>query len=427
MLNSEIAGDLVERVARDSRGKLLAYLASRSRDLDAAEDALADAFRMALETWPRTGAPDKPEAWLLTVARRKLIDEARRGKARAAAERDLVSLAREAQAIAETRDIFPDERLKLLFACAHPAIAENTRTPLVLQVVLGLDAARIASAFLVQPAAMGQRLARAKTKIREAGIRLDIPESEELPERLQVVLEAIYAAYIGAWEDISGADPRRRGLAAESVELAGLTASLLPNEAEAKGLLALMLFCEARREARRSASGAYVPLLEQDVALWNASLLREAEGVLAEASRLQKIGRFQLEAAIQSAHSERARTGQVDWDAIALFYEGLARIAPTVGALVGRAAAAAEARGPELGLALLEELPIARVKTYQPYWATRAHLLMFLDRKDESREAFQKAIGLCDDDAMREFLIKKSGTLRASGEPAIRSTVADPG
>lgn len=398
----------VEHAARDSYGRLIAFLAARSRDVAAAEDALGDAFRAALEAWPRSGVPDKPEAWLLTAARRRLTDGARHARVQADAVPTLLAVTEEAEEMANAEAMFPDERLKLLFICAHPAINEAARTPLMLQTVLGLDAARIASAFLVRPAAMGQRLSRAKTKIRDAGIAFAMPELSELPPRLDAVLEAIYAAYGSGWDDVAGADPRRKGLALEAIELGRLLLRLLPGEPEAQGLLSLMLHCEARRAARTSAQGAYVPLSEQDVALWSEPMLHEAQQHLAAAERASRIGRFQLEAAIQAVHAGRAWTGRTDWESIALLYEGLVRLAPTIGALIGRAAAIAEARGAETGWALLQAVPAEAVASYQPYWALAAHLLKRLGRAAEAADAYGRAIGLCEDSAMREFLAQQA-------------------
>jgi RNA polymerase sigma-70 factor (ECF subfamily) len=394
----------VERAARDSYGRLVTFLAARSRDLAAAEDALADAFRAALETWPRAGVPDKPEAWLLTAARRRLVDGARHARVRAEAMPDLLVVADEAQALVEA-DAFPDERLKLLFVCAHPAIDPAMHTPLMLQTVLGLDAARIASAFLVKPSAMGQRLSRAKVKIRDAGIAFELPEAKELAPRLDAVLQAIYAAYGSGWDDVAGADPRRKGLAAEAIELGRLLRPLMPVEPEVEGLLALMLYCEARRDARRSPAGDFVPLSQQDTARWSQPMLAEAERMLAAAAQDGRMGRFQLEAAIQSAHAQRAWTGRTDWEAVALLYEGLVGLGPTIGALVGRAAAMAEARGAAAGWALLQEIPGEAVNSYQPYWALAAHLLRRLGQPAD--KAYERAIGLCEDPAMRDFLLRQ--------------------
>ena len=402
------AHEAVERAARESYGKLLAFLSARSRDIAAAEDALADAFGAALSDWPRAGIPANPDAWLLTAARRRLIDAARRRQVRQAAAPTLLTVAEEAEARFAEPAGLGDERLKLLSICAHPEIDAAVRTPLMLQTVLRLDAGRIASVFCVSPAAMARRLSRAKGRIREAGIPFEVPEQRELGTRLEAVLEAIYAAYGSGWDHVAGGDLGHGGLAAEAIYLGRLVAALLPDEPEARGLLALMLHCEARRPARRSAKAAYVPLAEQDVTLWSAPLAREAEDELAAAAKLGRIGRFQLEAAIQSVHHRRAETGATDWEAAALLYEGLVRIAPTVGALVGRAAAVAEARGAQTGVDLLDELPPEPVTSYQPYWAVRAHLLARLDRHQEAAHAFDRAIGLSEDPAMRAFLIGRA-------------------
>ena len=405
------APQAAELAARTSYGRLVAYLAARSHDVAAAEDALGDAFAAAIASWPRVGVPDKPEAWLLAAARRQLVDAARHASVAATGALTLRTVVEAAHQEASWETVFPDERLKLLFVCAHPAIDEAARTPLMLQTVLGLDAARIASAFLVAPATMGQRLVRVKAKIRDAGIRFEIPEPAELPRRLQAVLDAIYAAYGSGWEDVAGADPRRKGLAEEAIWLGRLLAQLLPGEPEAQGLLALMLHCEARRGARRDAAGGYVPLSSQDVALWLRPMIEEAERILAAASRAQKPGRFQLEAAIQSAHAERAATGVTDWDGIALLYEGLIRLAPAVGARVAYAAALAEASNADRGLAVLDAIPSDGVRTYQPYWALRAHLLKRLGRVSDAKEAYAHAIGVSEDMAVRDFLVGQASAL----------------
>ena len=394
------ARDTAEAVARASYGRLVAYLASRSQDIAAAEDALGEAFRAALETWPRDGVPAVPEAWLLTTARRRLMDGARRAQVRSAAASTLKLLAEET---AEPME-FPDERLKLLFVCAHPAIDAGSRTPLMLQTVLGLDAVRIASAFLVAPGAMGQRLVRAKAKIRDAGVSFRVPEPAELPERLECVLEAIYAAYGSGWDDLASADPRRSELAEEAIWLAGLVTDLLPREPEALGLLALVLHCEARRAARRGRSGAYVPLDAQDTALWSRELIGQAEAALSRASSFGRIGRFQLEAAIQSVHAQRATTGRTEWPAIITLYGGLLRQAPTLGACIGHAAALAQAEGPVAGLTALDAIDADAASNYQPYWAARAHLLAALGERKAAQAAYARAIGLSEDATVRAFL-----------------------
>src|SRR5258708_10366686 len=267
--------DTAEAVARRSYGKLVAFLTAHTRDVAAAEDALSEAFASALADWPRNGCPSNPEAWLLTMARRKTIDVARRHSYSEGATRALQPLAEGLEVAAGDAEIL-DRRLALMFVCAHPAIEVGIRAPLMLQVVLGLDAKAIASAFLMSPAAMGKRLVRAKDKIRQAGIPFNVPEREELPSRLETVLDAIYAAFTEGWTDPGGTDVVRRDLTEEALFLSRLLAELLPEEPEALGLLALMLHAEARRGARRNPHGEYVPLGEQDPALWDRKMIVEA-------------------------------------------------------------------------------------------------------------------------------------------------------
>jgi RNA polymerase sigma-70 factor (ECF subfamily) len=385
---------------------LISYLSARSGDVAGAEDALSDALLAALRSWNERGVPDKPEAWLLAAARRRMLDQARHQRVRSEASLLLRSALSEAEQLASSSG-FPDERLKLLFVCAHPAIDDTLHTPLMLQAVLGLDAAIIAKAFLSLPATMGQRLSRAKAKIREANITFSVPSGPQLPARLDAVLSAVYAAYGSGWDDHAGSDPRRRGLTDEALWLARVTLACLPEEPEAAGLLALLLYCEARRAARRSKAGAYVPIADQDTSLWSVPMLEEAERLLAHAARARRIGRFQLEAAIQSAHVERMRGGTIDWRAIALLYQGLLREAPTLGAHVGQAAAVAQAEDAAAGLRLLDQLEPELVREYQPYWAARAHLLRLNAQPDASRDAYSRAIALSPDPAVRQFLTQR--------------------
>ena len=398
----------IERVARESYGRLVAFLSSHTHDVGSAEDALSDALIAALATWPRDGVPQNPEAWLLTAARRSFIDLVRHRQVALASEPTLLLLREEREEMTLSVE-FPDERLKLLFVCAHPAIDPAMHTPLMLQTVLGLDAARIGGAFLISPKTMGQRLVRAKTKIRDGGIQFEVPQDHELPQRLEAVLEAIYAAFGIGWDDMAGVDQPGRNLAEEAIWLARVLLRLLPEEAEVRGLLALMLHCEARRTARRGPDGRYIPLSTQDTKQWSLPLIEEAERHLAEAFRQGRSGRFQLEAAIQSVHAERARSGRIDWAAIAIFYEQLIRISPTLGARTGHAAAIAETSGPEGGLAILDAIASDEVSGYQPYWAVRAHLLQQLGKTPEALAAFDQAIGLAEDPAVRQFLLQKRG------------------
>jgi len=410
-IGSDIARAVAEAAARQSYGKLIAYLAARSRDVAGAEDALADAFAAALEQWPRSGVPDRPEAWLLAVARRRSVDAVRRRLTREASRDHLKLIAEEMEARMVDEDL-PDERLRLMFACAHPAIEASIRAPLILQTILGFDAATIASAFLVSPAAMSQRLVRAKARIHEIGIPFRIPERAELGERLDTVLEAIYAAFAEGWSDPAGTETQRRNLATEGIWLGRLVASLMPDEPEALGLLALMLFAEARRPARRNAAGDYVPLVDQDLALWDGALIDEAEALLRHAAAMGIIGRYQLEAAVQSAHAARRLTGHTDWVAIRALYDALLSIAGSPVVAINRAVAIAEAEGAVSGLAALYVLgDDKRLDDYQPYWAARAGLLARLGNVPAATEAYDRAIGLERDPAVRRVLQGKRAAL----------------
>jgi RNA polymerase sigma-70 factor, ECF subfamily len=400
------------RVARESYGKLVAYLAAASRDVPSAEDALADAFASALAVWPNQGVPSNPEGWLAKAARRRLIDVARRRRSADRGSETLVLIDSELKEAAAAPEGIPDRRLALMFACAHPAIEEAIRAPLMLQTILGLDAAAIASAFLVSPAAMGQRLSRAKAKIRLAGVPFKIPEREDLPERLGVALEAIYAAFSHGWAEAFSDDPRGRNLAEEAIWLGRVVMSLIPNEPEAMGLLALMLYAHSRREARRDGQGRYVPLSEQEIERWDRAAIEEAEGLLHAASAMGAPARFQLEAAVQSAHAARRLTGTTDWEAIAVLYDALFTLTASPVVAVNRAAAVAHAHGPEAGLELLDEVGAkGGLAGFEPYWVARADLCAKLGEVDAARSAYSLAIGLQTDPAARAFLIERLAAL----------------
>lgn len=399
-----LARDTADIVARRSYGKLIACLAARTHDLTTAEEALSEAFAVALLDWPINGCPANPEGWLLTVARRKTIDSVRRNRRADEATEHLQRLAEERDAVGEDAPI-PDHRLALMFACGHPAIDAGIRAPMMLQAVLGLDAKAIASAFLVSPAAMAKRLVRAKEKIREAAIPFSIPERVELPARRDAVLDAIYACFAEGWNDPLGADIVRRDLTVEALFLARLMVELLPHEPEVLGLLALMLHAEARRPARRNAMGDYVPLAAQDPALWNATMIDEAEALLHRASALGPIGRYQLEAAVQSAHVYRCRAGSANWPEILQLYDVLLALSGSPVVVVNRALAVAEVHGASAALTTLDALAAdTRLVDYQPYWAVRADLLARTKAYDEARKAYEIAIGLERDPAVRSFL-----------------------
>lgn len=407
------AQSTADAIARQSYGKLVAFLVARTRDVAAAEDALSEAFASALADWPRNGCPSNPEAWLLAVARRKAIDIGRRQRGGEAATIELQLLTEELDQAAAPAEI-PDHRLALMFACAHPAIEPGIRAPLILQMLLGLDAKAIASAFLTSPAAMGKRLGRAKEKIRQAGIPLSVPERAELSGRLDAVLDAIYAAFAEGWTDPGGTDVARRDLTEEVIFLARLVTELLPEEPEALGLLALMLHAEARRRARRRADSEYVPLAEQNPASWDSQMIDEAEALLRRAGARGSVGRYQLEAALQSAHVHRCRTGRANWPQVVQLYDALFALAGSPVVAINRALAIAEVHGAEAGLEAMQ--PIAgdpRLAEYQPYWAARAELLAKTGAHGDARRAYEIAIGLERDPAVRRFLQRRQSVLPA--------------
>jgi len=394
-----------ECVARAAYGKLIAMLASRTGDIIAAEDALADAFVAALKTWPERGIPDKPEAWLLTVAKNRRIDQGRK-EARLVITDEVNDMA-DAQAI-ESEEPELDERLKLLFVCAHPAIDEGIRTPLMLQTVLGLEADQIAKAFLVSPVAMAQRLVRAKKKIKTAGIPFVVPEADGFPNRMNSVLEAVYGAYSVDWLEGEG------DLSHEAFFLSTILIELAPDNAEALGLTALIGLIEARRDARIQ-DGVLVPVPEQDTDLWDTQLIEQSVSLLTQASlkRTQSLpGRFQLEAAIQAVHAARSATGKTDWRALSQLYHGLMNAYPTVGGAVSRAAVVAEDAGPAEGLKMLGVIEQKAVESYQPYYAVKAHCLAELGRIAEAAEAYNTAVTLCTDEPSKKWLEKKISDLR---------------
>src|SRR6202165_3607537 len=404
------ARSTADAVARRSYGKLVAFLAARTRDVAAAEDALSGAIAAAVADWPLKGCPENPEGWLLTVARRKVIDMYRGRRRHEIAAEQLHLLAEGLEAATQTE--IPDQRLALMFACGHPAIDVGVRAPLILQVVLGLDAKKIASAFLMSPAAMGKRLGRAKDKIRQAGIPFSVPEREELPGRLDTVLHAIYAAFTEGWTDPGGTDVVRRDLTEEVFFLARLVAELLPEEPEALGLLALMLHAEARRRARRNEDGEYVPLAEQDPALWDSQMINEAEALLRRASTLGSIGRYQLEGALQSAHVYRSRTGHANWAEVVQLYDALFALVGSPVVAINRTLAIAEVHGAGAALDAMQEVAAdVRLAEYQPYWAARAALLAKTGARADARPAYELEIGLEHDPAVRRFLQQRQAGL----------------
>ncbi|MEM7083935.1 MAG: DUF6596 domain-containing protein [Pseudomonadota bacterium] len=392
-----------EQAARLAYGRLIATLCQQGVGIAQAEDALSNAFVKALDRWDTHGVPEAPDAWLLTTARRALIDQSRHVAVKQRVEPELIDLFDRLEADSEPHD----RRLDLMMLCAHPAIAANVRAPLMLQTVLGLTAQDMSAAFLVSPAALGQRLARAKKQIGQKQPGFVIPDEAEQARRVHDVLDAIYAAFGTGYDAIEDARDWRHGLAHEAIWLAQILVHTQPDIAEAQGLLSLMLFVQARVEARRNAQGAYVPLSEQDRAHWDWRIVAAAEHHLGLAAALKAPGRFQLEAAIQSHHMQFNDADGPDWSTIARLYDALVVQAPSLAAWVGRAAAMGEVEGAPAGLAALDLIPADRVRSYQPYWAVRAHLCTRAQRAEDARQAYERAIGLCDDPAVRDFLIEQ--------------------
>ena len=407
----EQARKAAERVARESYGKLVSILASRNRDIAAAEDALAGAFQAALKTWPQNGVPERPEAWLLTAARRNLQHQYRHNSVRSAADYSITLLTEERSM--ENEDNLVDKRLQLMFVCTHPAIDPAGQAPWMLQTVLGIDAARIAASFLIEPSAMGQRLVRAKSKIRDAGIDFEIPDLKQLPARIDAVLSAIYAAFGTGWDDTIISDGRYQGLADEAIWLARVLVQLVPDNPEAKGLLALMLYCHARATARVGDEGQFIPLSQQDHRLWSKDMVIKAENALVAASRLGKPGRFQIEAAIQSLHAQRAITKHKNHDALLGLYAWLAQLAPTVGVLVAQAAAHLDADQAQKAYDILKSVG-EKGKTYQPWWATLAHAQKALELRQDAISSFEKAAEMSTHPPTKTHLLKQKESILAS-------------
>lgn len=383
---------VIEQTARASYGKLLAILVkATSGDIALAEDCLSSAFAKALEVWPQTSAPENPEGWIVKTAKNLMLDKKRHQKVQDENVQTLLSL------LAEQVEASNDNRLELLFACAHPAIDPTVRTPLMLQTVLGFNVDQIASVFLTSPSAIEKRLIRAKQKIKIAKIPFEIPDVGEMPGRLTDVLEGVYALFGKSWDEFNF------DLEDEAIFLAEIVVKLLPAEAEPKGLLSLLLFCKSRQEARRR-EDTYIPLFQQDVKLWNQDLIGRAEKLLKEAFLLKSPGRFQFESAIQSAQIAKIQNG-LDTDMhIVKLYEALIATTGTIGAVISYAAALLNMDRTAESFQIAQEIDGERVKVYQPYWALMGEIHSKQGDFNSAKHCLERAIGLTEDKAVKNYL-----------------------
>ncbi len=393
--------------------RIRAALAIRFRDLDMAEEAFAFASLRAVEAWRRDGPPRDPAAWLYAVGRRRAFDLGRRAKVRQEAQHDAPEPEPDPEAVLMAAfEPIPDERLRLIFVCCHPALAPEARIALTLRTLVGLSVGRIARAWLTTEIAMGQRLTRAKRKIREARIRFEIPGPEAWGERLEAVLATLEIAYAQAYEDAAGATDAA-DLAAETLRLSGLLAELLPDEPEVLGLAALIRLTESRRPARLDGAGVMIPLSEQDTRLWDDRLIAEAAGLLRRAAELGRSGPYQLMAAIHATHAARRDTGETAWGDIVALYDLLLIVRPSPVAQVNRAVALAEAQDAEAGLQALAAVAAPeRLADWLPYQAARAGLCAMAGRSREASEALRHALALSPAPAERLFLERRLAALR---------------
>ena len=405
------AGEAITRVHREEWAVVVASLARRFGDLDIAEDAAAEAFATAVERWPVDGVPPNPGAWLTTTANRKAIDRIRRESKRGDKQRE-AHLMYDDDDPPEPVGVIEDERLRLIFTCCHPALAMETRVALTLRMVGGLTVAEIARAFLVQESAMGQRITRAKAKIKAARIPYRVPAAEDLPARVSGVLAVLFLVfnegYLASGPD---SDPVRQDLTAEAIRLTRLVHGLLPDDGEVAGLLALMLLTEARRGARVSAGGELVTLAEQDRSAWDVTLIAEGHALVRE--RLASgatPGRYQILAAINAVHTSAPDVRDTDWSQVVALYDQLVRLDPSPIVGLNRAIAVAELDGPQVALAIVDGLE-DDLAGYHAYHATRADLLRRLGRSCEARAAYDTAIELAGNTAETAYLARRRDQL----------------
>ena len=404
------------RIFRESSGRAVATLARVFGDIDIAEDAVQEAFAVAVERWPADGVPPNPGGWIVTTARRKALDRLRRESMRPGREAQAAALigdpgqeppAAEMPA-AEMGATVDDDQLRLIFTCCHPALAPEARIALTLRLIAGLQTPEIARAFLVPEPTIAQRLVRAKRKIKDAGIPYRIPRDHELPQRLPDVLAVVYLVFNEGYTASGGDSLTRQDLSAAAVRLARLLRALMPDEPEVSGLLALLLLTESRHAARTTPEGKLVPLTDQDRARWDRPLIAEGQRIVRECLRRNQPGPYQVQAAIAAVHSDARDASRTDWRQILALYDQLTAIAPTPVVALNRAVALAEVAGPATALDAIESLPL---DTYHLYHATRGDLLRRLNRRAAAASAYDQAIALAENAAELDFLAARRAAL----------------